>query len=244
MNYRNETAKTYYFKLDKLLEDQSISKNSTIELDFGKILNKLRDIKYKNYFSQYKNALYHFCEFADTTISDEYLDYIENLKFNKSKKYRRLEAINYNFVKRKIERLRNKKLKLSYQAMAMTGLRVFELAQIKTCDCEISENEICFRFIGKGGKPEEVILYKEDNQTIYQNLKKQIENTDDEKCVFYSAVYLQTKAKELGFKCHDLRRAFAKLEYKKSKSKEDVMTKLRHTSIRTTSIYLNSKVKL
>ena len=244
MNYSDETAKTYYFKLDKLLEDQSISKNSTIELDFGKIMNKLADIKYKNYFSQYKNALYHFCEFASINISDEYIDYIEHLKLNKSKKYRKLEAIDYNLIDRKIKHLKNKKLKLSYQAMALTGLRIFELAQIKPTDCEISEEKICFRFIGKGGKPEEATLYKKDNQTIYKNLKVQIETTDDEKCVFYSAIYLQTKAKELGFKCHDLRRAYAKIEYQKGNSKEDVMNKLRHSSIRNTNIYLNSKVEI
>ena len=241
--YSKETARTYYIKLDNLLDDQRINED-TIELDFEKILKRLEEIKYKSYFSQYKSALLRFCEFADITVSDEYLEYIEYLKHGKKKKYRKLEAIDYTKIEKRIKHLRNKKLKLSYQAMVQTGLRVSELAQIKPRDCVIYEDKIIFHFISKGGKPEEVTLYKQDNQTIYRNIKEQIENTDEERCVFYSAIYLQTKATELGFKCHDLRRAFAKMEYKKSKSKEEVMKKLRHVHIKSTNIYLNRTIKI
>jgi len=238
-----ETARTYYIRLDNLLDDQSINED-TIKLDFEKIIIKLEAVKYKNHFSQYKNALYHFCEFCGIAIADEHLDYIEYLKHGKRKKYRKLEAIDYTQIEKRIKHLRNKKLKLSYQALALTGLRVFELAQIKRNDCVINGDKIFFRFVGKGGKPEEVILHEKDNPIVYQNIKELIENTDQEKCVFYSAIYLQTKAKELGFKCHDLRRVFAKKEYKKSKSKSEVMAKLRHSNIKNTNLYLKSKIKL
>ena len=62
--------------------------------------------------------------------------------------------------------------------------------------------------------------------------------------MFYSAIYLQKEAQRLGITCHNLRRAYAKLEYKKTKSRENVRKKLRHTNIKTTNIYLRSKIKV
>ena len=208
--YSKETARTYYVKLDNLLSDQSMNKD-TIMLDFEKILKRLEEVKYKSYFSQYKNALLHFCEFAGIKIDDEYLKYIKYLNQTKKKKYQKRVTIDYSLIDRKIKHLKNKKLKLSYQVMALTGLRISELAQIKPSNCAILEDEIHFRFFGKGGKAEEVVLYKIDNPTIYENIKEQIENTHQDKYVFYSAIYLQTKASNLGFKCHDLRGSASKI---------------------------------
>jgi len=126
--------------------------------------------------------------------------------------------------------------------MLATGLRVSELSQITKKACLITNDRIIFSFIGKGGNEEEVFLNKQDDPKLYIAVKELIESSD--KKVFYSAIYLQTKAKELGFKCHDLRRAMAKLEYRKSKSKNVVMKKLRHSSMKNTNIYIKSKVKL
>jgi len=79
---------------------------------------------------------------------------------------------------------------------------------------------------------------------VYQRVREQIENTPPDNKLFYSAIYLQNKAKKLGFKCHDLRRACAKLEYRKSKSKDEVMKKLRHSTPKTTDIYLKSRITI
>lgn len=107
-------------------------------------------ITYKNHFSQSKNALLHFLAFLNISISDEHLKQIENLEKNTRKKYRKLEQADFKEIDKKIKYLKNKKLKLSYQVMIETSLRVFEVAQITPSDCLISNDEIHLSFIGKG----------------------------------------------------------------------------------------------
>lgn len=237
------TVTTYYNRLDNLLDGQSLI--YTIEnLDIHKIIENLAKIKYKNDFSQSKNAFLNFLEFQNISLSDKYLREIEKLEKNTRKKYRKLTQSEFKKIDQKIKYIRNMKLKLSYQMMIATGLRVFEVAQITPTDCIISNDEIHFSFVGKGGNQERVIFYEKENPILYKRLKERIEETEPTRKIFYSSAYLQKQAKSLSFSCHDLRRAYAKLEYKKTKSKEDVQKKLRHTNRKTTNIYLRSKIKL
>jgi len=240
---RPDTVRTYYNRLDRLLEGQSLI-HTVEKLDISKIIENLSKITYKNHFSQSKNALLHFLAFLNISIRDEHLEQIENLERNTRKKYRKLKKADFKEIDKKIKHLKNKKLKLSYQVIIETGLRVFEDAQITPNDCMISNDEIRLSFIGKGGKKEEVIILKKENPTLYQQLREKIETTKKTDKLFYSANYLQQHAQKHGFRCHDLRRAYAKLEYKKTKSKEDVRKKLRHTNTKTTNIYLRSKIKI
>jgi len=241
--YSRETASTYARRLAILFEGQS-KLDTRHNLNIDKILEKLGQIKYKNHFSQSKNAFLHFCEFQNIKLSYSTLESIKTLEKNTKKKRRKLEPIEYSYIDKKIKYIRNKRLKLSYQVMVAIGFRVSELASISPSACTINDKSITFSFINKGGSQETSTLLQVDNPKLYDNLKKHIENIPSNKKIFYSAVYLQNKAKELGFKCHDLRRAFAKLEYKKSKSKVNVMEKLKHSNIKTTNIYLHSKLKL
>lgn len=236
------TARAYYHRLDQLMEDQNVT-DIVGRLDVEKVIGKLSDIKYKNYFSQAKNAFYHFCEYQNISLSDKQVDQIKELESKTRKKYKKGQAIDYKAINKKINHLKNQKLKLSYQTLLSTGLRVFELAQITPNDCILSDDEITFNFIGKGGNDETVKVSKREYPNIYVNLIKTIQKTAPEQKMFYSAVCLQKKAKELGFKCHDIRRIYARLEYKKSKSKDDVREKLRHSSIKTTNIYIKSRIK-
>ena len=237
------TAQTYYKRLCSLFEGQSLF--HTIEkLDIDKILGKLGEIKHKNYFSQSKNAFLHFCEFKGIKLSDKVLENIKELEQGTKKKYRKMKVTHYKSVDSKIKHSKNKKLKLSFQVMSATGLRVSELASLISANCTITADEITFSFIGKGGASEAVTLKKTDKPKLYENVKELIENTPPNKKIFYSAIYLQNKAKEMGFRPHDLRRAYAKLEYKKTGSKTHVRDKLRHSSVKTTNIYLRSKIKI
>jgi integrase len=108
----------------------------------------------------------------------------------------------------------------------------------------VSDDSIVFGIIGKGAKTGTATVLSDDSPVLFERLKELIHSTDSDKKVFYSAVYLQKNASELGFGCHDLRRAFAKLEYQKCKNRAEVGEKLRHSNPRTTGIYLNSKVKI
>jgi len=240
--YRPETARTYYKRLCTLFEGQSLS--MTNGLDIESVLDNLGQIKYKNYFSQAKNAFLHFCEFQNIALSPAIMERISELENGTQKKYRKLTAIQYSEIDRKIKHIKNKKLKLCYQVIIATGLRVSELAGITPNDSIIAGDGIVFNFIGKGGNRESVMLKATEYPKLYQSLLKLIENTHQEKKIFYSVPYLQKKARELGFKCHDLRRIYAKIEYKKFRSRVEVMKKLRHSSPKTTNIYLRSKVKI
>jgi len=95
---------------------------------------------------------------------------------------------------------------------------------------------------------------KNINKDLDKNITKNNKNNNDKDNVnydnktspklFYSANYLQTKAIKYGFECHDLRRAYAKKEYLKTKDKGHVMEKLRHTSLKSTNIYLRSRIDI
>jgi len=241
--YRPDTANTYYKKLCTLFDGQNFLDTAN-NLNIDKILDKLGNIQHKNRFSQSKNAFLHFCVFQNITLSADILEIIEQLENGTRKKHRKLNSVEFVQVDKKIKRIRNKKLKLSYQTIIATGLRVSELSSINPQDCTVTNDTITFSFVGKGGASEVVTVQESAYSKLYQDLKELIDGTSKDKKIFYSANYLQRQAKELGFACHDLRRACAKLEYKKSRSKKQVMEKLRHSSIKTTKIYLKSKIKI
>jgi integrase len=243
-HFTASTARVYAERLTILLEGQSVT-DTIGKLDIDKVIEKLAEIKYKNYFSQSKNALLHFCAFQNIILPDEALERIKQLEEQTRKKYRKLKIVEYKTVDKKIKHLKNAKLKLSYQTIMATGLRVSELAQIRRpSDCTVTDNEITMCFIAKGGNTEKVTLCKNENSLLFEKLKEQIKRTKPTDKLFYSAIYLQTRAKELGFTCHDLRRIFAKLEYKKCRNKEEVKEKMRHSSMKNTNIYLKINVKL
>jgi len=244
-SYRPSTANTYYKKLCTLFEGQSLTDTANA-LNIDKILDNLSTIKHKNRFSQSKNAFLHFCKFQNISLPADTLETIEQLGKSTRKKHRKLSNVEFAEVDKKIKHIRNKKLKLSYQTIIATGLRVSELASISPKDCTISDDTITFAFIGKGGASELVEIDATTYPKLYRDIKEIIQSSshNQNKRLFYSVNFLQRKVKELGFGCHDLRRAFAKLEYKKCKSKTQIMEKLRHSSFKTTKIYLKSKVKV
>lgn len=237
------TVNTYYNRMDNLLEGQDLL-NPLENLNMEMIFNNLAKIKYKNYFSQSKNALLYFLMFYDIPLDKSFQNKMEGLEKNLVRKNRKLMGVQYSDVKNRINHIRNRKLRLSYQVMLSTGLRVSELSQIKKSDCVVTDKEIIFCFMGKGGRKEQSVLTRQEYSNVYRNLIMAIEKIPDDKNIFYSSNYLQQSCGRLGFHCHDLRRLFAKLECQKTKSKEKTKEKLRHTDMKTTEIYLNSKVKL
>lgn len=242
LSYRPQTVQTYCNRLEWLLQGQSILK--TVEkLEIQKILDNLSLIKHKNKFSQSKNAFLQFLKYENILLSDEQLKQLKTLENQTHKKYKKKKVINYKKIDQTIKHLKNKKLKLCYQVLLSTGLRVSELSQIIKNDCTVSGDSIIFSFVAKGGTQEKVIISKEDNSKLFDELKEHISTVQTSEKVFYSCNYLQAQAKKLNFQCHDLRRICAKLEYKKTRSKKEVQKKLRHDSVKNTNIYLKSKIE-
>jgi len=227
--------------MEYLLSDQYIIDCKNINIE--KLLQKLESMRYKNQYSKYKNAFLKFCEFQNIKLDNNTLLSLDIMKLDKKKKYQKLNKVRLTDIKNKIKVIRDKRLKLSYETMLATGLRVSELSQIKKADCITTENSILFRFIAKGGKKESVQISAESHKRLFNDLVKLIEDNKQEK-LFYSSNYLQKEATKRGFQCHDLRRAFAKIEYKKNRNLDKVRLSLRHKSIKNTKIYLKSKVEI
>lgn len=242
-NFCDETARTYANRIEILLKRQSIL-DPVKNLNTEEIITKLSKIKYKNEFSQSKNAFLHFLEFQQITLSEDHLKQIEQLEKSTYKKYRQHKSIDYKTIDKTIKHLRDQKLKICYQTLLSTGLRVFELSQIKRENCLIVNDSIQLNFVGKGGEKENVTILKRENKLLYENLQELIDKTNLGEKVFYSANYLQRKAREHNFCCHDLRRIYAQLELKKTKSKKTVQEKLRHTNEKTADIYLKSDIQM
>jgi len=241
--FSKTTARMYAHRLDILLTGQSLI-NPLANFDIEKVIENLAKIKHKNHFSQSKNSLLYFCKFQNISVSKEAMNKITSLEEKTKKKYRQLKPACFKTIENKINHLKNDKLRLSYQTMTKTGLRVSELASINLLDCDISECEIVLSFTAKGGGKEVVSIVKSDDTKFFEKLLNLIKATKSDEKIFYCVGYLQKKAKEYGFTSHDLRRGFAKKEYKITKSKNLVMEKLRHKSIKTTNIYLRSKVTI
>jgi len=120
-SFRPTTAEMFYKKLCILFEGQSIS-DTVGKLDIDKILNKLGQIKHKNYFSQYKNAFLHFCEFQGINLTNDCIERIKELETATRKKRRQLKSIEYSEMDNMIKRIRDKQLKLSYQTIRIIYL--------------------------------------------------------------------------------------------------------------------------
>ena len=214
------------------------------EMDIDIILNKLRALKYKGEYSKHKNAFLKFCDFLDIKLSADIIHELNIMIVSKKKKYRKLKSVKLQDIKKHMKMMKDKKLRLSYETMLCTGLRVSELSQIKKEDCIISDSEIALSVIGKGGKQEQVFVNINNDKNFFYNLCQHINAHETGKKLFYSSSYLQAKANDKGFACHDLRRAFAKTIYKDCKDVNTVMRLLRHNKVKNTLLYLKSKVEI
>lgn len=104
-SYSSETAATYYKRLCILLEGQNVI-DVVKELDIQKVLCKLAEVKYKNHFSQSKNAFLQFCQFKGIKLSRDTLVQIKELEDVTKKNYRQLKSVDYPQVDRTIKHIR------------------------------------------------------------------------------------------------------------------------------------------
>lgn len=233
------TADTYYKAIDYLLNDQFLIDCRKLNVD--RVVLKLKAMRYKNQYSKYKNAFIKLCDYLNIKLSDTVLTELDTISGEKKKKYRHLKPVRLEDIKNRIKVINDKKLKLSFETMLISGLRVSELSQMKKADCTIQDNSIGFKFITKGGNRGNIVI---DDKQLVPKLKDLIGSTAEGERVFYSTNYLQTQANIRDFQCHDLRRAFSKLAYREHRDITKVMHLLRHSRKKSTKIYLKSKLEL
>lgn len=232
------TVKQYAAWASRLLEGQFFNDLAGVNME-TMAAELERQTKNRNEYSQAKNALLNFAEFAHREAR------IPALKKPKKRKYRKLKTKKLEDIKNKIHVIPDKKLTLCYKMMLATGLRVGELAGIEKRGIQALESGgFSLIFVPKGGGTNTITIPPQEKY-ICKALAGILQPQNSADKAFYSVGYLQENAKQRGFACHDLRRAFAKTTYRDSGGKlAYTAEKMRHTSPRTTKIYLESKVEI
>lgn len=150
---------------------------------------------------------------------------------------------------KKINGLRNRKLKYALRLQLKSGLRVSEVSKLKKEDLIFQDGKIEIHVRdGKGRKARDV--HALEDQYLYEKLPEYIEESKDDR-LFYSRDYLRIKAAEYGIATHDLRRANAKARLEtemgqgktRVEAKKVVQRELGHELPRVTDLYIGAKVK-
>lgn len=164
------------------------------------------------------------------------------------------KTINADSIKRKINAIRNEKLKLALRLQLQTGLRVKEISELQKEDIKLKDGKIFVHVKygkGKGEKENEPnprdVTAREDNY-LYDRLGQLMESSSEEN-LFYSKDYIRHKAEKYGIETHDLRRINAqerfedltKSGFKRMEAKEIIREQLGHTDMEYTNLYLNKK---
>lgn len=146
------TAKTYYSAVNKVFLDLHF--NDLSQIPESMILERVKQLESKNLVSAAKNGLKLLYKF-DSKLNlpkDEAFSNISKHKRNyvKSKGKR----IDFDKTQRKVNSIRNKKLKLAFRLASISGLRVSELADLEARDLKFNDDGKIIVSVrnGKGGK--------------------------------------------------------------------------------------------
>lgn len=244
------TVDRYYFAVVKCLKDMQF--NALSEVSGESIENYLVNLKGSSNFSALKNGLKHLEKF-DSSFKAPEDDFFKRVAKNKRRGTKKgLKVIDLDKVQKKVNALKNKKLKLGYRLMQLSGLRVSELANLKKEDIKIDGQVITVNVRkGKGGKSGQVEC--DPDQYLSEKLQDYLTEYDNQDYIFYKTETIKRKAKELGIECHDFRRIAAITHRNKMKdagmsleeANEDTKEYLRHERFATTKRYLfNRKLKI
>lgn len=248
-NYSDKTAKTYFNCADNLFKGLSFNEYSDINFDV--VYSRLESLKYRNDFSKYKSALIAFMNFSDVSFSnsEQSNKYFSEQSKSKSKRKRKLKTRDLSKIKSKIDVIRDKRLITAFKIMLQYGLRVGEVSSISKDKIKKEKDIYMIEYTQKGGKTAILQINKKRNLYIFNQIdsllsKNNESSAEGENNFFHSERFLQEQATKRDFTCHDLRRAYAKVEYAISKNLDVVRQKLRHENLRTTKIYVYSKIKI
>lgn len=240
------TRDKYYFAVDRLFKKLQFDKLD--ELNKEQIEQELAKIKGKDKFSAAKNGLKHLRNYDNSFQLPEENFFKEQSQKRRNHSIKGKKTIIYDETLRKINAIRNKKLKLGYRLMLASGLRVFETSQLEKDDIEIKNDKIYITVKhGKSGSNGIVECLKDSY--LLKELPAYLKDFADGEKIFYSAKTIKNKANELNIECHNLRR-IAAITYKKEQKKEgktsieaDDSTRefLRHERFSTTKRYLYNR---
>lgn len=228
-----------------------ISKHTDGKIDINTLnaflVDKLKD---ERQFSQYVSAIrkyetYVLKQSESILFGQSYINLVNHFKEIPRNTRAAGSGITDETVARKINAIRNEKLKLAFRLQHKSGLRVKEISDLSKEDISFDDNGQITIHIrsGKGRKSRDV--HVREDPYLYERLKDFAEKSDDGR-LFYSRSYLKQKAAEYGFESHDLRRHNARNRFKdevsdgqtQRQAKKTVQKELGHETVSTTEIYL------
>jgi integrase len=244
-NLSKNTARKYYSSAVKLFENFQF--NSITEINKKAIEEEIAKFKTKNEFSAAKNSMLKMKKFyPDLDIPEEEIfKEISRKKRNWSKKPKK--NIYLDETKRKINQMKNVKLKLAFRLALVSGLRVSELSFLEARDIAFEDEIITVNVRhGKGGSNGYVKCLPDPY--LYKKLKEYTDAKEPGERLFYSEAYMREKADRLELECHDFRRICA-ITYRNQLKKEmpiseadiKVQEQLRHKRFSTTKRYLYNR---
>lgn len=241
--YCANTAKKYYQEVKNLFEDLQF--DSLNEIDHKIVEHKIRLIRQQSRFSAAKQGLMALHDYDHSFALPDNEVWKEAPKFNRCKSRGMEIHVDRNF--RTINQISDKRLKLGYRLMLISGLRVSEVADLEPGDIRIRDDGVIDLHIrnGKGGKTGNVECMKDGY--VRKHLRELLDTIEPGQKVFYSAGTMEKQATNLGMECHDLRRIYSKHRLRelieeeamsKGKAHQIVQKELRHESGKTTDLYL------
>lgn len=244
------TAKKYYFSIKRLFRPIQFNHVSQINKEF--IEAGLPKFKTKNDFSAVKNGLLRFKEyFPELTIPDDnFFKSVSLRKKNWNKKPK--NTIYLDETKRKINALKDRKMKYAFRLALVSGLRAFELAALTKEDIVINQDNTMTVTVKKGKGDERRVINTMVDKYLGSNLPKYMNSFSEDEKLFYSNSKMQHKAKKLCLQMHDLRRiaainckAINKTKMNAYEANQQTMQLLGHARFSTTKRYLyNKKLKI
>jgi len=217
-----QTATTYYNRL-------KFYRNNSLE---GKS---------KEYICQTKNALKYYYKFHDIYFHKN-INELSDMQKKTVKKRSAKTITKISTVNKKINAIKNKRIKLAFRLQQLAGLRIGEVSKLTKNDIEFKDGKVFVTVRdSKGGKSRKVSTILKDAW-----LSRELQNLEERKGImFYSESTLRVKAWNLGFKTHKLRKVAAKtinLRYsaKSEEERKELLRKyLGHENTKTLNIYID-----
>lgn len=202
------TLISYFYAFEKLVENVKPLTSENIENYLDMNCKSKKDV------SKTKNGLKLFCRFNKIKFNPIPFDKVMEEKpiFSKTPE----KVFQASTVFRKINAMKNKKLKLAYKLMLNSGLRVSEISNLKRENIEIKDNRLLIHVVDSKFSKDRS-LYAFEEKYLIDGLKDLI--LSDDKKLFYSTNYMQVNAEKLGFHTHDLRKCYAQIVYYNTPSK-------------------------
>ena len=244
------TADRYYFAVVKLLENYQFG--SLNEISREALESELMKCRGKNDFSAAKNGLLHLHSF-DNRLNIPPADFFKKQSLQKRNRSKRpAKTLYLDTITRKVNAIKDDKLKLAYRLMLVSGLRVGETSQLTKEDITIQGESITVNVRhGKGGSNRQVVCMQD--AYLADRLQDFLQDKEDEGKLFYAQSTMRRRANELGLECHDFRR-IAAINYRREQlqqgetypeANEQTKDFLRHARFSTTKRYLfNRKLKI